>query len=183
MRKLAEVVLKEIESVLNGVREEQVEEAVTLISNAKRIFVFGEGRSGFMAKSFAMRLMHLGASAYVIGETTTPSIGEKDLVILVSGSGKTKSVVWTAEKAMEAGCTVLATTTDSSSPLAQNAFSLIEVPAATKYRKEGEKKSIQPLGSLFDQSVHLLFDILCIRYAEKKERTHEQTFQLHSNVE
>lgn len=183
MNKIIQAVLAEIEEVVCHIPDEQLKAAVDYIAAAGRIFVFGEGRSGFMAKSFAMRLMHLGADAYVIGETTTPSIQAEDMIILVSGSGKTKSVCWTAERAAELGCVILAVTTNTASPLADYATAIIEVPAATKYREASEKESIQPLGSLFDQSTHVLFDALCLDYAEKQNRTHEQTFKLHSNVE
>ncbi|WP_050179997.1 6-phospho-3-hexuloisomerase [Domibacillus robiginosus] len=183
MKEKIQAVLTEIEDVMVNVEEGELTEAASRLAAAKRIFVFGEGRSGFMAKSFAMRLMHLGAHSFVIGETTTPSIQKGDVIVLVSGSGKTKSVCWTAERAAEMGCVVIAVTTDSASPLASRADMILHIPAATKYRKEGERESIQPLGSLFDQSTHVLFDVLCLDYAEKKNRTHEQTFKLHSNVE
>ncbi|WNS81428.1 6-phospho-3-hexuloisomerase [Domibacillus sp. DTU_2020_1001157_1_SI_ALB_TIR_016] len=183
MKEKIKAVLAEIEDVTSHVQEGQLERAADHLTSAERIFVFGEGRSGFMAKSFAMRLMHLGVQSFVIGETTTPSIQKGDVIVLVSGSGKTKSVCWTAERAAQLGCVTIAVTTDPASPLASHASSILHVPAATKYRNEGERKSIQPLGSLFDQSTHVLFDVLCLNYAEKQDRTHEQTFKLHSNVE
>merc|ERR1712093_748806 len=52
-----------------------------------------------MAKSFAMRMMHMGFDAYVIGETVTPTFEKDDILIIGSGSGETKSLVMIAEKA------------------------------------------------------------------------------------
>ena len=95
---LIPTILKEIEAVLGQVEETQLEKIASTLQKAPRIFNIGEGRSGLMAKSFAMRLMHLGATVYVVGETITPAIAEGDLLVAVSGSGTTKSVVWTAEK-------------------------------------------------------------------------------------
>lgn len=61
--------------------------------NAKTtIFLVGAGRSGFVAKAFAMRLMHLGYYVYVIGETITPWINDGDIIITVSKSGKSNSI-------------------------------------------------------------------------------------------
>ncbi|MFB5282542.1 hypothetical protein [Peribacillus sp. Hz7] len=60
---------------------------------------------------------------------------------------------------------------------------IIHVPAATKYRKAGEHTTIQPLGSLFDQCTHILFDGICLEYASRKQVSHEQAFQKHSNME
>jgi len=55
----------------------------------RRIFVVGAGRSGLVARAFAMRLMHLGFSVHVVGETTTPRMDPGDLLIVISGSGET----------------------------------------------------------------------------------------------
>ncbi|WP_160726110.1 6-phospho-3-hexuloisomerase [Bacillus sp. USDA818B3_A] len=176
-------ILKEVETVLSQVEEGQLQELAGKLERAARIFIIGEGRSGLMAKSFAMRLMHLGATVYVVGETITPSIGEGDLLVAVSGSGTTKSVVWTAEKTQSLGCEVIGVTTNPESPLAAASTSILHVPAATKYRRENELKTIQPLGSLFDQCVHLLFDTICLQYSELSSVSNQDAFARHSNLE
>src|SRR3954462_12449781 len=132
---IVSTILKEIETVLSQVAEDNLQELAVELQKAKRIFIIGEGRSGLMAKSFAMRLMHLGATVFVVGETITPSIEEGDLLVAISGSGTTKSVVWTAEKTKSFGCSVMALTTNSESPLAAAATQILHVPAATKYRR------------------------------------------------
>ena len=71
------------------------------IMEADRIFVSGAGRSGFVARGFANRLMHLGYTVYFVGEPTTPSIQENDLLIVGSGSGNTASLVSNTKKAKE----------------------------------------------------------------------------------
>ncbi|MFC4802239.1 6-phospho-3-hexuloisomerase [Neobacillus sp. GCM10023253] len=176
-------ILKEVETVLGKVSEEQLQELAANLQKAKRIFIIGEGRSGLMAKSFAMRLMHLGATVFVVGETITPSIAEGDLLVAVSGSGTTKSVVWTAEKTKSLGCEVVAVTTNPESALAGAANHILHVPAATKYRRENELQSIQPLGSLFDQCVHILFDTICLLFSQLNEVDHADAFKRHSNLE
>ena len=47
---------------------------------AKRVYVAGAGRSGLIARAFAMRLMHLGMEAYVVGETITPAMHTGDIL-------------------------------------------------------------------------------------------------------
>ena len=49
--------------------EDAINEFEDIIMNSKNVFVTGAGRSGLAAKAFAMRLMHLGISSYVVGET------------------------------------------------------------------------------------------------------------------
>lgn len=181
--KTTELILQEIQSVLTKLDATCLDEIAAILLGGQRVFVTGEGRSGFMAKSFAMRLMHLGANAYVVGETITPSIEADDVLIAVSGSGKTQSVIWTAEKAKKTSCQVVVVTTNPESDLAAHASLLAVVPAATKYRNEKEPPSIQPLGSLFDQSIHIMFDAICLIYSQLKQVDHEQAFQRHSNLE
>lgn len=176
-------ILKEVETVLGQMEEAKLNEVAEQLVKAQRIFVVGEGRSGLMGKSFAMRLMHLGANVYVVGETITPSIEEGDLLVAISGSGSTKNVVWTAEKTQSIGCSVIAVTTNPESQLASVSTSIIHVPAATKYRRENELKTIQPLGSLFDQCVHIVFDSICLLYSELNKVDHAQAFGRHSNLE
>lgn len=176
-------ILKEIETVLSQVSDETLHELAVQLKEAKRIFIVGEGRSGLMAKSFAMRLMHLGKTVYVVGETITPSIAEGDLLVAVSGSGTTKSVVWTAEKTISLGCRVIAVTTNPESALAAAASKILHVPAATKYRRENELKTIQPLGSLFDQCAHILFDTICLLFSKLNEIDHTSAFGRHNNLE
>jgi 6-phospho-3-hexuloisomerase len=50
-----------------------------------------------------MRLNQLGKQAFVIGESTTPSIQKDDLFIVISGSGSTEHLRLLAEKA-KSGC-------------------------------------------------------------------------------
>ena len=96
-------ILAEISQVLSHIPEDDLEITAKRLEQAPRIFVIGEGRSGLMARAFAMRLMHLGAVSYVIGETITPAIAEGDILVAISGSGRTHHVVWTAEKAKAQG--------------------------------------------------------------------------------
>jgi 6-phospho-3-hexuloisomerase len=176
-------VIGEIEAVLNKISEADITETAKILAQGKRIFVVGEGRSGLMAKSFAMRMMHLGATSYVVGETITPSMVAGDILLAVSGSGTTKNVVWVADKAMELGCTVIAVTTDEQSELGRVSSKVVLVPAATKYKRKHEAESVQPLGSLFDQCVHLVLDAVCLEFSSIQEVDHGQALKNHSNVE
>jgi 6-phospho-3-hexuloisomerase len=178
-----ETILREIQVVLQQVNQTNIEHAVAVLKSGKRIFVVGEGRSGLMGKSFAMRLMHLGATVYVVGETITPALEKGDVLVSVSGSGTTKSVLMIAQKARELGCPVLAVTTNPESELAKTATHILHIPAATKYRREGELASVQPLGSLFDQCAHILFDAICLRYSTLHSVDHQEAFSRHTNLE
>lgn len=180
---LLTTVRAEISGVLDGVAQAEIGELADRLGAADRVFVAGEGRSGFMAKAFAMRLMHLGLRVYVIGETTTPSIATGDTVVAVSGSGTTPGSVRTAEQARSVGAAVYLVTTAPESPLARLADFVLTVPAATKHRRAGEAATVQPLSSLFDQATHIVLDVVCLQLATRRGVDNARARSAHSNTE
>lgn len=174
-------VVDEVNEVMSLVKETQLVEAEKIIDKNKRIFILGAGRSGLMAKGFAMRLMHIGYSVFVIGETITPSIQPGDVLIAVSGSGKTGSVLNPSKKAKENDVKVVSVTSDANSPLGQIGDATIVVPGATK---SGDGvKSIQLLSTLFDQSVHITLDVLCLMLSRRGNISNDTAKATHSNME
>ncbi|WP_059173251.1 6-phospho-3-hexuloisomerase [Bacillus sp. FJAT-27445] len=171
---LLDAILKEINEVVSKVDEQSLENAAAIVKKDKRIFVVGEGRSGLMAKGFAMRLMHLGYEVYVVGETITPAIKGNDVVVAVSGSGKSANVVSDAEKAKEKGATVLAFTSNLESDLARSSDVSVLVPGTVRGDQGDNRKSIQLLSSLFDQSVHIVLDGVCL-YLSKRDGVSNET--------
>lgn len=67
--------------------------------NDATIFLAGSGRSGFVAKFFAMRLMHLGFHVYVFGETLVPPVRDGDIILFISKSGGENAVTDSIESA------------------------------------------------------------------------------------
>lgn len=176
-------VLAEITRVATAIDRTEVNGLATSLLAADRVFVTGEGRSGFMAKAFAMRLMHLGIGVFVIGETTTPAIQSSDTVVAVSGSGTTGGTVRVAEQATALGATLWAVTTDPGSPLGALAAGHLVIPAATKYRRAGEAPTIQPLSSLFDQATHIALDVVCLTIAGIRGVDNGLAARAHANTE
>ncbi|MDN7025368.1 SIS domain-containing protein [Methanoculleus sp. FWC-SCC1] len=105
-----------VEETARLVDQDEAARFLDEVISAKRIYVVGAGRSGLVAKAFAMRLMHLGFESYVVGETITPAFTGGDLLAAFSGSGETKSVVETCEIAHDLGGRIaLVTATPESS--------------------------------------------------------------------
>ena len=92
-------ILEELKEDAKQIDDDKLKEVEKLITEANRIFISGAGRSGFAARGFSNRLMHLGYTVYFVGEPTTPSIQEGDLLIVGSGSGNTASLVSNTKKA------------------------------------------------------------------------------------
>jgi len=178
---LIQPIMDEVNQVMNLVDQSEIENAEKLITKDKRIFVLGAGRSGLMAKGFEMRLMHIGYTVFVIGETITPSIQAGDVLVSVSGSGKTASILELTEKAKEDGVEVIALTSKADSPLGKIGDATIVVPGATK--TGAGIKSIQLLSTLFDQTVHITLDVLCLLLSKRDNISNESAKATHSNME
>ncbi|SUM14007.1 6-phospho 3-hexuloisomerase [Staphylococcus chromogenes] len=174
------LILNELEQTLSAVNAEDAHTFEQKVLEANAVFVSGKGRSGFVANSFAMRLNQLGQRAYVVGESTTPSIQQGDVFIIISGSGSTAHLKLLAEKAKEVGAEVLLITTKPDSPIGSLADLAIELPAGTKHDAEG---SDQPLGSLFEQSALILLDSLVLNLQEQLKISEEKMQQNHANLE
>lgn len=176
-------ILKELIRTTDLISDEEAEKLVNGILEAKKVFVAGAGRSGFMAKSFAMRMMHMGIDAYVPGETVTPNFEEGDMIIFASGSGETKSLVSMAEKAKSLGGTVAALTIFPDSTIGKLADMTVKLPGSPKDQSEGDYKTIQPMGSLFEQTLLLFCDAVILRFMEKKGLDTNKMYGRHANLE
>lgn len=176
-------ILKELSKAPDLIGNRSAEQLTNRIMEAGKIFTAGAGRSGLMAKSFTMRMMHMGLDAYVVGETVTPNLEEGDLLIISTGSGETKSLVPMVEKAKELGATVAAVTIKPDSTIGKLADIVVELPGSPKHESGEERATIQPMGSLFEQTLLLFYDAVILRYMDKKGLTSETMFGRHANLE
>jgi 6-phospho-3-hexuloisomerase len=184
IREIGKQILRELEPTIAHVSDEAAQDLVQAILQARKIFVAGAGRSGLMIKAFAMRLMHIGFDVHVIGETTTPNVTTDDLFIVASGSGATGSLVAMTQKAKGLGVRIGVLTIDHNSPIGNIADLILTIPAPSpKVRKEAGFISIQPLGSLFEQSLLLLLDAITLMLMERQNKTSDAIFTRHANLE
>ena len=183
-RDYASVVLNELHHTLSRIDIQRANEFVELVDQAQEVFCAGAGRSGFQVKGFAMRLMHMGISSYVVGETCTPNIRKNGLLVICSGSGETKSLVNHANKAKEVGAKIALITINPESTIAKLADVVVEISAPSpKSAKQGDIKSIQPMGSLFEQSEGIFMDISIMMLMEKRNLDSDTMFGRHANME
>lgn len=124
-----------------------------------RVFFSGQGRSGLVAHMVAMRFMHMGLRAHVVGEATAPSVRDGDTLVLVSGSGATPVSVGYARIAKEQGATVLLVTHQETSELRSIVDASAVIPAAS---------SVQFGGTLFEQSALVLLDSIVLDQMQRR---------------
>lgn len=185
-------VIDETAAALEGIQEEEAAKAVAMILSAPRVFVLGLGRSGLIARMFAMRLMQIGLRAYVVGEVTTPAIEAGDLLIALSGSGRTETILLLTRKAKEYGARVLTITGSAETPLAQLADIRLVLPTASPKgiapqtaspESDPTARSRLPLADAFEQAASIC--LLCIgaMLAAQCGQDNAAMMQRHANLE
>ncbi|MDL4839974.1 6-phospho-3-hexuloisomerase [Aquibacillus rhizosphaerae] len=178
-----EEIIKELTHTVDLIDNEEAEELVNKISVTNKIFVAGAGRSGFMVRSFAMRMMHMGIDAYAIGETVTPTFEAGDLLIIASGSGETKTLVSVAEKAKSIGGNIAVVTLSPASTIGSLADFTITLHGAPKDQTNTDYITIQPMGSLFEQTSLLFYDAVILKFMEKNGLNSGKMYGKHANLE
>ncbi len=193
MKTSIKAILENIESAEEFLDEKTIDKFENMIMEANNIFVTGAGRSGLAAKAFAMRLMHLGLSSYVVGETISPAINADDCIIAISGSGETNTIVSAAKIAKNRGSKVLAVTSYPDSTLGQLADGHLLVKGRTKkevddenYMKRqihGNYTSLTPLGTAFELTTLVFLDAIVSELMEKMEQTESDLKARHTVLE
>lgn len=176
------LVRDEIADTAAKIDEEQLADLAHLLNQPGRVFVAGAGRSGLVLRMAAMRLMHLGLTVHIAGDTTTPAISSGDLLLVASGSGTTAGVVKAAQTAAKAGARIAAFTTNQASPLAGLADALVVIPAAQK-TDHGSSVSRQYSGSLFEQVLFLATEAIFQSLWDNADEPAEQLWLRHANLE
>ena len=168
-------ILEEFSSILHQVHEENVEELAEEVLSSDQVFIVGMGRSGLVARSFAMRLMQLGFPVYVIGDTTTPAIGAGDLLLAISGSGETETVYHIVYAAKSFGARVFLLTARTRSSIGDISDLVLVLP--------NSPQPVLPLRSTFEGVAHILLDVVVVLIMEKTGVTQKEMMKRHSNLE
>ena len=181
MKTAINAILKNIESASDHIDEEVISRFMEILTSSENVFVMGAGRSGLAAKAFAMRLVHLGISAYVVGETISPAIYKDDCILAISGSGETKTIVSAVQIAKKRGSKALALTSYPESSLGKISNVVMIVKGRTKidvddedYIKrqiEGNYASLTPLGTTFELTSLIFLDGLISELMYKMGKT------------
>jgi 6-phospho-3-hexuloisomerase len=191
-----EDLLKSIAAALEGLDRGEVETLLESLmdtrARGKKVLVVGAGRSGLVGKAFAMRLMHLGFQVYVLGETINPNVGEGDLVIVISGSGKTTVPLAAAQMAESLNAKVVAITSQEESPLAHAADLVVDMPgrediaAENEYhirQLKGQHESLAPMGTMFEDTTMIFLDSIIAELMNRLGLSEDAMRERHATIE
>ena len=178
-----ELVLKELNTSLSSIDTQQVEKLIDAVLSADQVFFVGVGRVLLSLQSIAKRWAHLGIKTHFVGEITEPAITSKDLLIVGSGSGTTLFPAGIAQKAHKIGAKVVHIGSNPNSDLKDIVEFMVRIPVRTKYYLEDEIDSLQPMTSLFEQTLLLLGAIVAKMIIDRRDLDMKGLWQYHANLE
>ena len=100
---------------------------------------------------------------------------------MASASGETASVCMTAQSALKQGAELAMITSAPDSTLGKLQTPDIVIEAATKFSTS--RASVQPLGSLFEQMLLVLFDAVSLKMSQEKQGGNEEMAHRHASLE
>ncbi len=177
------IIINEIDYVLDGIKEEEFKLFMAAINSSKNIFVTGQGRSGLVARTFAMRLTHIGFSCHVVGDTTTPNIDKGDMLIACSSSGTTSVTCHIADLAKRLNAQVVVITAHPDSELSEYADLTIEIPASDTDDVVQSQLTAQFRSTLFEQACLVYLDAVILTLVRLLNREEIEMMKRHANLE
>ena len=187
------LIIENLKEVIDKLDKEAIKAMLQKIIDGNQIFVMGAGRSGLVAKAFAMRLMHLGFSVYVVGETTTPAVLPQDVVIAISGSGETRTIADLGKLAKDIGSTLITITSKKDSTLGRISDIAVIIPSKTKNDPDeagylerhmrGDYKKMPPLGTTFEITALVFLDSVVSQLIMLTGASEAELKSRHTNIE
>ena len=170
-----EDLLSNISAAMAGADWKGFLELADMLPEAKRTYVTGAGRSGLVARSFGMRLMHAGLPVFIPGETITPGAGEGDLLVAISCTGRTGFTDYMARRARQLRAKVVVLTADADSPLTTHADKVVVIPAAAP--------DIVLRAAVFEHAASLCLDAVFNVLSARLKLDAEAVRKRHANLE
>lgn len=176
-------ILDELRAACGAVNPDEVEKLAQAVMQADKVFLMGVGRVLISLMAFCKRLNHLGIPACCVGELNEPAATDADLLIVGSGSGETACPLQIARIAKNHGAKVAHIGSNPNSSMRQYADLFVRIPVKTKLNLPGELPSDQIMSSLFEQSLYVLCDSVCLMIAEAKQLSLPELWRFHANLE
>ncbi|MFD9628939.1 6-phospho-3-hexuloisomerase [Peribacillus muralis] len=180
---IAKEITNELATTLNNMDGDDMNTLLLEIQRADKVFFVGVGRVLLSLKAIAKRLAHLGIKTYVVGQITEPAITEKDLLIVGSGSGESAFPLIIAKKAKQYKATVAHIGANPKCSMNQFTDFFIKIPVSTKLQLPDEIASVQPMTSLFEQSLLLVGDTLALMMIREQDIDMPSLWKYHANLE
>ncbi|EKE28281.1 MAG: hypothetical protein ACD_3C00083G0020 [uncultured bacterium (gcode 4)] len=176
-------ILAEINSVLTKINQEECDILIQTILNSDKIVWVWAWKVWMATKWFIMRLWHFGHNAWFLWDTTVPHVWEWDTLLVVSWSWETQTIYDLVQIWKNNWAKIALITWNPDSRMWKLADIILKVTAPSKTKEVDWFKSIQPMTTLNEQSLIILFDALVLEMMAKTWETHDSMWWRHSNLE
>lgn len=173
-------ITENIIKVSNVINEESIRKLISYIKSSRIIFIYGAGRSGFVGRCFAQRLMHLGFDSCFVSDAVTKRYTDQDCLILISGSGKTISTNAIAKGAKEIKGKIILITSNPNCNIASISDLVIDLKSKSKISKE---LSLAPYTSLFDSATLAFTDAVARVMMDEENIPEAEIDKRHASIE
>lgn len=143
-----------------------------------------------MLKALCMRLAHLGLSAHLVFDMTTPPISATDLLIASAGAGGVSTVDAICHVARSSGARVLLLTAQpETGSCVKHASVVCYVPAQTMADDvedagdAAKSRPLLPMGSAYEGALFVLFEMVVYKLGEVLGESSEAVRSRHTNLE
>lgn len=179
----AALVTEECHRALTAIEPEKVLEYLDMLTSAKRVFFVGVGRVLLSLEAIAKRYAHLGIDTVIVGQITEPALTKDDVLVVGSGSGETMFPAGIARKAKAFGAKVIHIGSNPNSGLKDVADLFVRIPVESRAKAPDEIHSVQPMTSLFEQSLLLFGDTTALMLVKEKHLELDKLWEYHANLE
>ena len=183
LSELARSAIADLDGVMAKLPDDAADELIAAIVAAKRICLYGAGREGLALRGFAMRLFHMGLDAHVVADMTTPPVGPGDLLIVTAGQGWLPTAETFMKVARDAGARTAIVTAQPKGRASKKADVRLVIPAQTMANDRGAGVSVLPMGSLFEISEAIVFELIILKLRDRVGETAESMRARHTNLE
>lgn len=154
------------------------------LKNKRRFFLLASGRSAFILQCFATRLVHLGARVFIVTNLASmPALRDKDVLIVLSGSGTTGIVVSLLNNYVNTvkPYGIVTITSHPETVIGRIADITIKLKGRTKRDKIiGDNAVLAPEGTMFEIAAFCYLDAIIAELAIKMGKTNRDLIKKHS---
>ena len=179
-------IVDQVKNNEDSINDDDLTKLIDLVIKVKdsdnMVFIYGAGRSGFIGRCFAQRLMHLGIKSCFVSDAVTHQYTKNDLLILISGSGETTSPVAIAQKAKKIGGKIALLTGNVDSTIGKLSDCVLKIKGKSK-DKAISRETLAPYTSLFDISTLSVLDSIGGTLMKLLGVTEEDIDNRHASIE
>lgn len=184
MSNLYQMALDELRTVVGRVDDTAVDRACEMVSQARKVVVFGGGRESLQIRGFAMRLFHLGRDVAVVGDMTAPAVGPGDLFMVMVGPGEVSTALALLQVAKNAGAGIIVLTAQQKGRAGAFADFILNIPAQTMADDQRlDASTVLPMGALYEGALFIVFEVMIAKLRARLGVSPEAMRANHTNLE